>query len=31
VGGRFTCAMHPNVVSSGPGTCPYCGMALARK
>jgi Cu+-exporting ATPase len=27
-GGRFTCPMHPEVVQSGPGDCPECGMAL---
>ncbi len=30
-GGSFTCAMHPNVASNGPGTCPYCGMALTKR
>lgn len=27
----YTCPMHPNVVSAGPATCPYCRMALQRK
>src|SRR5262245_44075563 len=30
-GARYTCSMHPNVVSSTPGACPFCGMALTRK
>ncbi|WP_440996837.1 copper-transporting P-type ATPase [Arhodomonas sp. SL1] len=25
---RYTCPMHPAVVSDGPGECPKCGMAL---
>ena len=25
---RWTCPMHPEVVASGPGSCPKCGMAL---
>ena len=25
---RYTCPMHPEIVQSGPGTCPKCGMAL---
>jgi Cu+-exporting ATPase len=25
---RYTCPMHPEVVRSGPGSCPICGMAL---
>jgi Cu+-exporting ATPase len=25
---RFTCPMHLEVVQIGPGTCPFCGMAL---
>ena len=24
----FTCPMHPEIESPGPGTCPLCGMAL---
>lgn len=27
----YTCPMHPEVVSSTPGTCPKCGMLLVRK
>ncbi len=27
-GTTFTCPMHPEVVQIGPGTCPFCGMAL---
>jgi Cu+-exporting ATPase len=26
--GEYTCPMHPEVRSSGPGSCPVCGMAL---
>src|SRR5271168_4441114 len=26
--GQYTCPMHPEVVSSKPGACPKCGMAL---
>jgi len=26
--GGYTCPMHPEVVSDGPGACPNCGMAL---
>ncbi len=26
--GEYTCPMHPEIVQSGPGTCPKCGMAL---
>ena len=25
------CPMHPNVVQDGPGSCPICGMPLARR
>ncbi len=25
---RYTCPMHPEVVSDSPGACPKCGMAL---
>ena len=28
---RYTCSMHPNVVSTAPGSCPICHMALTRK
>jgi hypothetical protein len=27
----YTCPMHPEVVSDGPGRCPKCGMALVEK
>jgi P-type Cu+ transporter len=27
-GTRYTCPMHPEVVSDTPGSCPFCGMAL---
>ena len=26
--GAYTCPMHPQVESDGPGSCPICGMAL---
>jgi Cu+-exporting ATPase len=26
--GQWTCPMHPEIVRSGPGACPICGMAL---
>jgi len=26
--GQYTCPMHPEVLQSGPGSCPKCGMAL---
>ena len=25
---KYTCTMHPEVVSSKPGKCPKCGMVL---
>ena len=28
--GDWTCPMHPEVRSYGPGDCPICGMALER-
>jgi P-type Cu+ transporter len=27
-GGKYTCPMHPEVISDKPGSCPICGMAL---
>jgi FtsP/CotA-like multicopper oxidase with cupredoxin domain len=24
----YTCPMHPDVIATGPGTCPHCGMKL---
>ena len=27
-GSGYTCPMHPQVSTPGPGTCPLCGMAL---
>lgn len=27
-GAEYTCPMHPEVISSKPGSCPKCGMAL---
>ncbi len=27
-GAQFTCPMHPEIVQTGPGSCPKCGMAL---
>src|SRR5512134_2151737 len=27
-GVEYTCPMHPEIVRSGPGSCPICGMAL---
>jgi membrane fusion protein, copper/silver efflux system len=27
---RYTCPMHPTIVSDHPGDCPICGMALVR-
>src|SRR5690606_436844 len=28
---EYTCPMHPEIVQSGPGSCPICGMALEPK
>jgi len=28
---KYTCSMHPDVVSSTPGKCPKCGMDLVQK
>jgi len=28
---EYTCPMHPEVIRIGPGTCPFCGMALEPK
>ncbi len=28
---KYTCPMHPEVISSKPGICPKCGMALEPK
>ncbi|HEY5753407.1 MAG TPA: copper-translocating P-type ATPase [Chthoniobacterales bacterium] len=28
--GKYTCPMHPELVSDKPGDCPKCGMALER-
>ncbi|HWM42655.1 MAG TPA: heavy metal translocating P-type ATPase [Burkholderiales bacterium] len=25
---KYTCPMHPEIVQTGPGSCPKCGMAL---
>ena len=30
-GTDYTCPMHPEIVQSGPGNCPICGMALEPK
>ena len=27
----WTCPMHPQIVQSGPGTCPICGMDLVER
>ena len=28
---KYTCPMHPEVVTSTPGKCPKCGMDLVQK
>ena len=28
---RYTCSMHPEVITNEPGKCPKCGMALIPK
>jgi len=28
---EYTCPMHPEIVQTGPGSCPICGMALEPK
>jgi Cu+-exporting ATPase len=28
---KYTCPMHPEVLSDTPGACPKCGMALVKK
>ncbi len=30
-GMRYTCTMHPQVITTNPGTCPKCGMELVEK
>jgi hypothetical protein len=27
---KYTCSMHPEVLSEQPGDCPQCGMALVE-
>ncbi|MBI5905707.1 MAG: efflux RND transporter periplasmic adaptor subunit [Deltaproteobacteria bacterium] len=27
---KYTCGMHPFIISDKPGTCPICGMALTK-
>ena len=27
---RYTCPMHPEVISDKPGKCPKCGMKLVK-
>jgi hypothetical protein len=29
-GSKYTCPMHPEVISDKPGSCPKCGMTLER-
>jgi len=28
---KYTCTMHPEVISDTPGKCPKCGMDLVKK
>ena len=28
---KYTCPMHPDVISDTPGTCPKCGMTMVIK
>jgi hypothetical protein len=28
---RYTCPMHPEVISEAPGRCPHCGMKLVER
>ena len=28
---KYTCPMHPEVITDKPGKCPKCGMALVEK
>ncbi|TLN25231.1 efflux RND transporter periplasmic adaptor subunit [bacterium] len=30
VGEKYTCGMHPFIISDTPGNCPICGMALTK-
>ena len=27
---KYTCSMHPDVISDQPGKCPKCGMTLEK-
>ncbi len=29
-GTKYTCGMHPSIISDKPGNCPICGMALTK-
>jgi len=29
-GDKYTCGMHPSIISDKPGDCPICGMALTK-
>ena len=28
---KYTCTMHPEVISDTPGACPKCGMTMVKK